>query len=128
MLGLPHGALTCEATLARADARATCVDVMLRGDYEPRADVALEVDGAPTRWQRAPMAECRMDGPCLPADSHLGRYASDGDPHVQPRGARICFEGAPVGRRRITLRLRQGAMERRFEFRVDPRRVETASR
>ena len=124
--GLPHGALTSEATLVRADADATCVDVLFRGDYERRAAVALDVDGVTSAWQKATLSECRVDGPCLPADTHLGRYASDVDPKVAPEGARMCFEHVPVARRALSLRVKQGALERRFDFHVEEPRLANA--
>ena len=121
--GLPHGALTCEATLVRADADATCVDVLFRGDYERKAAVALDVDGVASGWKTATLSECRVDGPCLPADTHLGRYASDVDPKVAPEGARVCFEHVPVARRMLSLRVKQGALERHFDFHVEEPRL-----
>ena len=119
--GMPRGAFTCEASLVRADDEATCVDVVLRGDAERAANVALEVDGRSSSWQSVRFHDCRVDGPCLPADAHLGRYSTDVMPIVSPAAARLCFERAPVAKSALVVRVKQGMMERRFGFQIASR-------
>jgi hypothetical protein len=119
--GMPRGAFTCEASLVRADDSATCVDVVLRGDAERAANVALEVDGRSSAWQSIHFNECRVDGPCLPPDAHLARYSTDTAPIVSPAAARLCFERVPVAKSALVLRVKQGIMERRFGFQIASR-------
>ncbi len=120
--GVPPGALTSQAALAKLEQGTVCADLVLRTWWGTPEEwsATLSVDGRDAgATQFNPYACRRLRAACLPLDSLLEDEREDANHRVKVGAGRLCFAVPAQPARTVEMDVSQGAYHLRFRWELD---------